>query len=173
MTHYTPGYRGPKLAVVAFGLILFLYGLSELWTPLFLLIKGVPTTAEVTRVVKTKAGLPDQIFVDDLHVRAAEEKRDRSYLFWNEFLFHSANGMEHVVRLSIGSQLKPLYPLLDEDGLPTTVQIYYDPQNPSTICIPTVLSTWFAPGMIAFMGLVGMLFGLTLLHGAGRRIEIH
>jgi hypothetical protein len=158
--------------MIALGLVFFVYGLSQLWEPLFLLLGGTGTTAEVTRVIKTKNGLPDQVFYDDLHLNAAQEKKDRSYIFWNEFHFTAADGVDDIERLSIGSQLKPLYSMLDADGLPTTVHIYYDAQDPSKICIPTVLSTWFAPGMITFLGLVCATFGLILLYWSNRRIEI-
>ena len=172
VTYYTPGHRGPKLFMIAFGLTLLACGVIELKEPLSLVIAGTRTAAEATRIIKTKAGLPDQILVDDVRVSAAKESRDRSYIFWNEFRFTAADSTVHVVRLPIGSQLKPLYRLLDDDGLPTSVELYYDPNDPDKTCVPGVMSTWFAPGMITFMGLISALFGSILLYWSNRRIEI-
>jgi hypothetical protein len=62
--------------------------------------------------------------------------------------------------------------LLDEDGLPTTVTIYYDPARPQRIVFPAVFSTWFIPGMIAFMGAVCTAVGATLLYWANKPIEL-
>jgi hypothetical protein len=172
VVHYTPGQPKRKILMILVGLLILFYGLSELWTPLWLLLDGARTTAEATRVIKTKPGLPDQFFSDDLHLNAAEELRDRSYIFWNEFHFATPDGAEHVVRLPIGSQLKPLFPLLDSDGLPSNVQLCYDPADPEKFCIPVVMSTWFAPGLITLMGIICTVFGCILLYWSGREIEI-
>jgi len=159
--------------MVVLGLVTFVYGWSELWPPLSLLISGNEASGEATRVIKTKPGLPDQIFTDELKLKAAEEQNDRSYVFWNEFHFASSDHTDHIVRFDIGSQLKPLFPLLDEDGLPTTVRLYYDPQDPTKICIPSVFSTWFAPGLITFMGAICTIFGCLILYWARHKIGLN
>ena len=170
--HYTPGYAKEKLAMIALGLLLFAFGMSELWTPLRLVIFGGRAAAEATRVIKTKAGLPDLTLTDDLQVQAKSEARDRSYVFWNEFRFQTAESREVTVRLPIGSQLKPLYPLFDEDGLPTSVTLYYDRQTPSFVAVPAVFSTWFLPGALALAGLGCIVIGGVLLRYANTPIEV-
>jgi hypothetical protein len=170
--HYTPGHPKRKILMILVGLLILFYGLGELAPPLWLMAAGSRTTAEATRIIKTKAGLPDQIFLDDLHANAAEENRDRSYIFWNEFHFSTPDGIEHVVREPIGRQLKPLFPLLDSDGLPTNVRLYYNAADPAKFCIPIVMSTWFAPGLITLMGIVCTSFGCVLLYWSGKEIEI-
>ena len=171
-THYAPQHVKRKVGMVIVGLFIFAYGLSELWSPLSLLLEGKSVLGEATRVVKTKPGLPDQVFTDEIELKAAEEESDRSYLFWNEFHFATADHKDRIVRYDIGSQLKPIFPLLDDDGLPTTAQIYYDPQDPTRICIPIVISTWFAPGLITFMGAVCIVFGCLILYWARHKIEL-
>jgi hypothetical protein len=171
-THYTPLHIKRKIGMVLVGLVIFAYGWSELWPPLSLVLSGHHALGEATRVIKAKPGLPDQIFTDDVKLSAAQESRDRSYVFWNEFKFIAADNKEYVVRLDTGGQLKPLFPLLDADGLPATVQIYYDPKDPSKTCIPILLSTWFAPALITFMGAVCSLFGCLILYWARHKIEI-
>jgi len=171
-THYTPQHIRRKIGVVVLGLFILAYGWSQIWPPLSLWLGGNEAYAEATRVIKTKPGLPDQIFTEEIALKAAEEEYDRSYVFWNEFYFVTADHKDQIVRFDIGSQLKPLFPLLDEDGLPTTVQIYYDPSDPSRICIPIVFSTWFAPGLITFMGAVCILFGCLILYWARHKIEL-
>lgn len=169
-THYTPGRTGRKLLMVLVGLALFAAGLTELWTPLGLLFTGAPTTAEATRIVKTKEGLPEQILTDPVQAKAAEETRDRGWIFWNEFRFTPEGGEEMVVRAPIGGQLKPLYPLLDADGLPTTLPIRYDRQNPRRFIFPGTISTWFVPGTLAFLGLLCAGIGTMLFHWSRKPI---
>lgn len=171
-SHYTPRHAKRKFGMAILGLFVLAYGWSELWPPLSLVLAGHQAWGEATRVIKTKPGLPDQILTDDLEVNAAEETHDRSYIFWNEFKFTTADNQQHIVRFAIGSQLKPLFPLLDEDGLPTTVRIYYDPNDAGKICIPIVFSTWFAPGLITFMGVICFLCGCMILYHAHDKIEL-
>jgi len=169
---YTPGHLFPKLLMTLLGLCLISFALTQLWTPLNLLFRGIPTTAEATRVIKSKEGLPDIVLADDVQIRSAQEGRDRSYLFTNEFHFRTAQGRDVVVNLPTREQLKPLYPLVDEDGLPTTVRIYYDPQQPQRVLFPLVFSTWFVPGMIAFLGTLCTVIGGTLAYWANKPIEL-
>ena len=169
---YTPGYAKLKVLVIVWGFLLLALGLWQLWTPLRLVFFGERTEAEVTCVIKTKPGLPDLVLKDDLQVQAGQEKKDRSYVFWNEFVFHTRTGREVTVRAPVGSQIKPLYTLLDEDGLPTTDHIYYDPGHPETVVFPGIISTWFVPGMLTFVGALGVLIGSTLLYWANKPIEL-
>ena len=169
---YTPGYAKEKLAMIALGILLFAFGMSELWTPLRLVLFGGRAAAEATRVIKTKAGLPDLMLTDDLQVQAKSEARDRSYVFWNEFHFQTAESHDVTVRLLIGSQLKPLYSLFDEDGLPTSVTLYYDSREPSIVVVPAVFSTWFMPGALALAGLGCVVIGGVLLGFANKPIDV-
>jgi hypothetical protein len=170
---YTPDHVKRKVGMVIFGLFVFAYGWSELWPPLSLVLAGDHALGEATRVIRTKAGLPDQIFTEDLALNAAEKKQDRSYVFWNEFHFVTADHKDYIIIFNIGSRLKPLFPLLDDDGLPTTVNVYYDPKEPRRICIPIVFSTWFAPGFITFMGAACICFGCLILYWARHKMEIN
>ena len=170
--YYTPGRAKRKLMVIVYGAILFGLGTSQLWTPLWLLASGTRVRGEVTTVIKTKQGLPDVILSDDSQVQANLEPRDRSYVYWNEFRFNTADGHVINVRAPVGSQLKPLYPLLDSDGLPTTVLICYDPAHPEAVVFPMLISTWFAPGMLLASGLACLLVGSFLFYYAKRPIEL-
>ncbi len=171
-TYYTPGHAKRKALMVVYGIVLFLFGLTQLWTPLRLLALGNRVRGETTSVTKTKAGLSDLVLTDDSQIQANLEPRDRSYVFWNEFRFHTADGGVVNVRAPVGSQLKPLYTLLDPDGLPTTDLICYNPAHPQEIVFPLIISTWFAPGMIALSGLVCAIIGAFLFYWAKKPIEL-
>jgi hypothetical protein len=169
---YTPGYAQPKRLMILFGLILLTLGLWQLRTPLWLLTFGTRTRAEAADVVKTKPGLPDIILHDDAQLQAGLEQRDRSYVFWDEFRFDTADGRPTTVRAPVGSQLKPIYPLLDADGLPSTDIIYYDASQPGIVLFPDIISTWFAPGVLVFVGLLTVLIGSVLLYWSDKPIEL-
>lgn len=170
--YYTPGRAKRKLMVIAYGMVLFGLGFSQLWSPLRLLVSGARVRGEATSVVKTKQGLPDVVLTDDSQVQANLEPRDRSYVFWNDFRFHAEDGGSIDLRAPVGSQLKPLYPLLDADGLPTTVPICYNPAHPEQVVFPMLISTWFAPGMLVLSGLACMLIGSVLFYWAKKPIEL-
>lgn len=169
---YTPGYAWPKRLMALGGLALFALGFWQLHTPLRLLAFGTRATAEVVDVVKSKAGLPDVVLHDDAQVQAHLETHDRSYVFWNDFQFHTAGGGAMTVRAPVGSQLKPLYPLLDSDGLPTSDTLYYDSHDPKVVVFPGIISTWFAPGAIAFIGLLTFVIGSVLLYWSDKPIVL-
>lgn len=170
--YYTPGHAGRKLMVIAFGCLLIAFGISQMSTPLRLLFLGTRGMAEATRVIKTKAGLPDLILTDDLQIHAQQETQDHSYTFWNEFRFQDAEGRDVVARSPVGSQLKPLYPLVDEDGLPTSLPVHFDPRHPEVVAFPTIYSTWFAPGVLVVVGLGIAIIGCFLLYAANKPIEL-
>jgi len=77
-----------------------------------------------------------------------------------------------VVRAPAGSLLKPLYPLLDEDGLPTTDLVWFDPAHPEIATFPRMISVWFAPGTLLFIGFLAMLIGSVLLYWADKPIVL-
>jgi hypothetical protein len=171
-SHYTPGHARQKLMMVCLGLFIFGFGLSQMWTPLRLLFLGNRAMAEATRVIKTKEGVRDLVMISDLQIKANQEAHDRSYVFWNEFHFQTAEGREINVRSSIGSQLKPLYPLFDDDGLPTEIMVCYDPNHPEIVAFPAIFSTWFVPGTLALIGLGCVIIGMFLFTWARRPIEL-
>jgi len=170
--YYTPGHAKRKLLVVFYGIILLSFGMSQLWTPLRLLAFGQKVRGEATFVTKTKTGLPDLVLTDDAQILANVEARDRSYVFWNEFRFHTTDGRAVNVRAPVGSQLKPLYLLLDADGLPTTDLICYNQSQPEEVVFPMIISTWFAPGMLVVSGLACIVIGLVLFYWANKPIEL-
>jgi hypothetical protein len=167
---YTPGYRLPKALMILFGVFLVALGLWELRSTLWLLAFGQSVRAEATYVIKSKEGLPDRILRDDSQVQANVEAADRSYVFWNEFSFQTAQGGTVHVRAPVGSQLKPLYPLLDDDGLPTTDLVYYDRSNPNLVAFPLIVSTWYASGVLIVVGLLCAFVGSFLYYWADKPI---
>ena len=169
---YTPGYAGVKLAMILSGLALLIAGCAFLRTPLRLLCFGGHAIAEATRVIKSKGGAADQSLTDDVQVKAATESQDRSWTFFNEFRFETAAGDIVVIRPDTGSQLKPLYPLLDADGLPTSVLVCYDRGRPRLALFPGIVSTWFVPGGLAALGLLCSVTGALLWAAARKPIPL-
>ena len=170
--YYTPGYAVMKVIMIGLGLGVFSLGLAQLWTPLRLIAFGNRAVAEATTVTKVKTGVPDVVLTDDPQIQAGREPRDRSYVFWNEFRFHTADGHAVDVRATVGSQVQPLYPLVNADGLPTTDVVYYDPARPQVVVFPLIISTWFAAGALMIAGLVAMLIGAVLLYWSNKPIEL-
>lgn len=171
-THYTPGYALGKLLMIAYGFILFSLGAIQLWTPLHLLMSGIRARAEAVSVIKSKDGLPDQVLTDDRQIQHQMEAHDRSYTFWNLFRFQLANGQSVTVRCPIGSLIKPLFPLTDSDGLPTSSLVFYAANDPAKIVFPQIISTWFAPGVLVLAGLLCMSIGGTLYYWSRRPIPL-
>lgn len=169
---YTPGFGRCKIAMMLYGLVLLLVGLSQLWEPLYLIALGHRATAEAIAVIKSKEGLPDLILADELQVQRNLEIHDRTAIFWNLFRYHTRDGLSVEVRSPIGSQLKPLYPLLDLDGLPTTDLIYYNPKDPQSVVFPLTVSTWFASGVLVIAGFSCFLIGSVLYYWSNKPIEL-
>lgn len=170
--YYTPGHARRKLMLALWGCVLMGIGISQMWTPLTLLLFGERTTAEATRVIKTRPGAPDLVLTNDAEIRDKEETHDRNSIFWNEFRFQDTTGKDRTVRAPIGSQLKPLYPIIDADGLPTTLPIHYKAHQPDVISFPTIFSTWYAPGLLFFVGLGALIAGSILYYWADKPIEL-
>jgi hypothetical protein len=169
---YTPGLARRKALMILFGVALFAEGSWQIARPVELMLFGERARAEAVDVVKTKQGLPDLVLRSDADIQAHVEASDRSYVFWNEFRFSTADGHEVIARAPVGSQLKPLYPLLDEDGLPTTDLIFYDARHPDDVVFPWIISTWFAAGVLILIGLLAMIVGSILFYWANRPIEL-
>ena len=169
---YTPGFTACKQMMVVVGLALAIFGISQLWLPLRLSLFGKHAIGEAVRVIKTKPGLPDVILRTAAETDAQLEPRDRSYVFWNEFSFHTGDGQTVEVRANVGHHVGPLYPLFDADGLPTTDLVYYDPAVPTRAIFPLIISTWLAAAVLTLGGLVCSVLGAVLLYWANKPIEI-
>lgn len=169
---YTPNHAKRKLLMIFFGLGLLACGLAHLWNPLRIVILGKSAKAEATCVVKTKQGLPDQILTDDTQVQANLEPHDRTYIFWNEFVFNTADGRVLHTRANVGSIGKPLYALSDADGLPTTDLVYYDPAQPETVIFPLIISTWLVSALLVIIGSTCAVIGSFLFYWAKKPIEL-
>ncbi|HAT10427.1 MAG TPA: hypothetical protein DCS97_07495 [Planctomycetes bacterium] len=169
---YVPGYVLAKVGMITLGLLLLGLSSIELVPKVRLLLVGTSAQAEAVRVVKTRAGDSDRVFTDDASLLAAQETRDRRYVFWNEYRFPTQDGAEREFRAPVGSQLKASYPLRDAAGLPTVIPICYDPAQPSRVILPSEFSTWFLPGFMAACGLVTMAVGSLLLYFARRPVAM-
>lgn len=170
--YYTPGYRRCKVAMMLFGLALLFLGLSQVWPPLRLVLFGKSAIAEAIAVIKSKPGLPDLVLSDELELQSKVEARDRTYIFWTLFSYRTKEGIIVEVRSPVGSQLQPLYPLLDADGLPTSDFLFYDPKDPQNVVFPLTVSTWFAAGVLLVAGLACTLIGAVLYYWADKPIEL-
>ena len=105
---------------------------------------------------------------DDHLARLQTGPRDDDAVYWNEFSFQTSAGRTFEVRDNVGSRLRPLYPLIDPDGLPTTALVCYDARQPATAVFPGEFSTWLVP---VGLTLAGLICGV-LLYFAGKPIEL-
>ena len=169
---YIPGYRWSKAAMTIAGIAMLAFGAAQLWPLLRLALFGTHANAEAAWVVKTKEGLPPVILHTDAEIQAQREPRDRSYVFWNEFRYTTEDGRSVTVRPAAGSKTGPLYPLLDADGLPSTVPIFYDPANPANVAFPFIVSTWLTPAVILLAGIFATVIGAILFYYATTPIEL-
>lgn len=169
---YAPGHRFGKALMILAGVALVAFGASQLLPPVRLVLFGKRANAEAAWVVKTKEGLPPVILKTDAEIDAARELRDRSYVFWNDFRFNTEDGQSITVRPGAGSETGPLYHLLDEDGLPTTLPVYYDPSKPRSVAFPLIVSTWLAPAVIMLSGILAAIIGAVLFYWANTPIEM-
>jgi len=169
---YTPGHVPQKLAMLAASILIFAFGVSQLWTPLRLLAFGHRAEAEAVAVVRTKAGMPDLVMTSDSEIAAHQSPHDRSYVYWNEFAIHLPAAETLKVRANVGSRVTPLFPLRNADGLPSTEIVCYDPARPGRVVFPFLISTWLVPGVLTLGGVAGAIISAFLLYWARRPIEL-
>jgi Na+/melibiose symporter-like transporter len=169
---YTPGYVLPKLLFLAVSLIVFAVGAVRLVPDLILISTGKFVQAEVSQIVKTREGLPDEILAQDEQWKSVELMRDRSSTYWNVFSFALDDGSPVAFRSAFGNQFRPINPLLDADGLPTTQWVVYNPKDPEKIAQPLELSNWFVPLTMSLLGGMGALIAGLLLYHARRPMPV-
>jgi hypothetical protein len=171
-TYYVPGYKWAKILMLNIGLFLSGVGAVQTWSQLSLVVYGIKTQAEAVSVIKQKPG-EAAISIQEKHqLGLLYEPSDRSYVFWNVFRFQTKGGEVFDIKIPVASRLKPLYPLADQDGLPTQITIYYDSTMPSRASSLQVISTWLLPALILFFGVGISIVGGTLLYWAKRPIEL-
>ncbi|MEI6034156.1 MAG: MFS transporter [Verrucomicrobiae bacterium] len=173
---YTPGYLMPKLAFAALGVAMVLTAFQQAWPQMRLLISGKYTEAVAVSVCAKNSGQEDEILrtQDELSrkMKWVKTAKDYNWTFFNEFLFEAQDGRQITFRRSVGCKMKPSMQMLDESGLPTTVRILYDEQDPSQTILPLEYSSWFVPALVALFGLIVFLIGSTLAWFAGKPIRI-
>ncbi|GAT35420.1 hypothetical protein TSACC_3485 [Terrimicrobium sacchariphilum] len=169
---YTPGCVAQKMTLLIVSLLILAFGLSQLGAPLRLLLFGHRSEAEAISVTRTKVGMPDLVMHSDNEIVANQAPHDRSYVYWNDFVIHTEAGERIPVRANVGSRISPLFPLRNADGLPTTVIVCYNPENPRRIIFPTLIGTWLVPSLLALGGLAGAVVASFLLYWARRPIEL-
>jgi hypothetical protein len=173
---YVPGHRPAKLAMMIVGIVMALLSLDKFGPITRLAFTGGRATGEAVRTVRTDAAGQETVYTSDADVLNAvkdvEEARDRESVFWVEYKFATEDGKPAEARSPIGQQVKPLYPLRDKDGLPSTISIWYNRTDPSHIVFPYQFGTWFMPGMLFTFGALCALMGLFLWRHASDPIEM-
>jgi hypothetical protein len=169
---YLPGYVPHKVVMTLSGLALAVFGMVEMGPTLRMIAFGEPTKAIASAVVKERIGGESTTLTSEAEIMEAKEPFDRSFVFWNQFQFKDADGNIHEFRAKVGKQLEPEYFLRDQYGLPTTVSIYFDPDNPQDAVIPANFGTWFISGILVFFGTTTAIFGLILLYYARKPIAM-
>lgn len=173
---YVPGYSLAKLGLALLGLALVALSSQKLLPLAKIGFTGGSARGEAVRIVRTDAANNQIVYASDAEVltavKALEDIRDHEATFWVEYRFATAEGKQVEARAPIGQHVKPLQPLRDSDGLPSTITIWYDKQNPQYIALPLELGTWFMPGLLLLFGILGSFMGLLLWWNAKRPIEM-
>ncbi|HAT11148.1 MAG TPA: hypothetical protein DCS97_11290 [Planctomycetes bacterium] len=173
---YIPGYVVAKMLIAAFGLVLIGLSMIKLGPVLVHLLTGERAQAEAVRVVRVSAGGQEEVLTSNRAIEAytKDEKlrKDRGYVYWNEFRYTTREGAEVEFRFPVGQFLTPHYMILDKDGVPSSLPIRYaasDLQHPT---LYTEWFTWFLPGSLLVFGALTTWVGLTLLYYARKPIEM-
>lgn len=173
---YIPGYATAKLGLALLGLLLILSSLNKFGPLMKMAVTGGSARGEAVRVVRTDSAGQEDIYTSDAQVltaiKAVEDARDRESVFWVEYQFTTSDGKQVRARSPLGQHVKPLQPLRDSDGLPSTIHLWYDAANPTRIAIPLLFGTWFMPGMLVLFGSLGMFMGLLLWWNAKKPVEM-
>ena len=169
---YVPGYVPQKFLMLAIGVLILVAGLTELVPNLTLMATGTWTEARAVEVVKTKTGLPDKVLASDREIDAALEPTDRSYLFWNVFNVELTGGETAPVRLPTAAISKPIFPIIDSEGMPTILRVVYSGPRAERIVFPTVMDTWVFPALTALIGALTVGGATLLLVNARKGIEM-
>ena len=168
---YVPGYYWQKATMIAFGVAILGVGFAWIWGPASLLITGKRVQAETSAIIAVAPDAEERYFTNDLEVSQITSQKSHALVFWNDFRFLADNQVV-TVRSPVGNRVRPLFPLLDADGLPTIVTLFYDPQNPSHTVIPSLYSIWFLPGILLLIGTFLVVVGSILLANARRPIVL-
>jgi len=173
---YIPGYVVAKMLIAAFGLVLIGLSMIKLGPVFGHLLTGERAQAEAVRVVRVSAGGQEEVLTSNRAIEAytKDEKlrKDRGYVYWNEFRYTTREGAEVEFRFPVGQFLTPHYMILDKDGVPSSLPIRYaasDLQHPT---LYTEWFTWFLPGSLLVFGALTTWVGLTLLYYARKPIEM-
>ncbi len=176
-TLYVPGYRLAKLGLAILGLVLIALSFDKFGPLLKMAMTGGAAKAEVEQIVRIDGSNQAMVFTSDGDIQAAvkkgEETRDHESVWYVDYRFTTSDGkVMEKVRSPLGQHVKPLQPLKDSDGLPSTARIWYDRDNPMRIAMPLMFGTWFMPGMLALFGVLGTFMGLMLWWYANKPIEM-
>lgn len=173
---YRPGYARAKVLFAMLGLVLLALSFDKFGPALKLGFSGGRARGEAVRVARTATGSAPAVYTSDADILAAvkvvEEARDRDSVFWVEYQFTTADGRRVEARSPLGQHVKPLQPIRDRDGLPSTISLWYDKADPSRILLPLQFGTWFLPGMLALFGALAVYMGCLLRVHANRPIEM-
>ena len=174
---YIPGYLLPKLLLTFVGLLVVTTAVRTAWPDFRLVLIGRRTEATAVAVIARKTGQPDIRLESESAIKAkcaaVAEAKDYKWIFYTEFAYETQDSKTVTFVRNLGCKLKPSIPLLDDNGLPTTVTIFADPQGRAMPVLPLEYSSWFAPGLVGCIGLCALFVGVMLSWTARRPIPLN
>ena len=152
--YYVPGHAGTKALMTALGLAISALGLFELSGPFCAWTSGGRTVGEIVKVVRTAPGETDRVFNTPGTV---ERDRNPRAVFWHYIEFQTADGANHVAKLTSASSSRPIYSVGEQ------IRIAPVPGSPD-LAVPLYdLRTWVFGGVFTGLGLfVSAIFGVLL-----------
>lgn len=173
---YVPGYVTAKVLIVVFGLTLIGLSMIKLGPVFVHLLTGERAQAEAVRVVRISSGGQEEVLTSnraiESYTKDEKVRKDRSFVYWNEFRYTTREGVEVEFRFPVGQFLTPHYMILDKDGVPSSLPIRYSASDPQHPTLYTEWFTWFLPGSLLVFGALTTWVGLTLLAYARKPIEL-
>jgi len=150
MKTYVPHYSGTKLFCALLGLAVALFGAASIYTPLRLFFRGTRTTAEITTVIVSRPGEPDQILTSREGVKP---DTSRTATFHFHARYRAPNGAIQTGLLDLAYHATP------NNTIGERFQVAYDPAAaalpPHLVKLVPIYdpSTWTFGAFFIFTGL--------------------
>ena len=162
MRTYTPGYSGMKAFFVLVGLGIVALGVATIYRPLKLLASGQRATAEITAVVVSRPGEPDQVLTSKDDVKP-DSSRTATFRF--RARYRGPDGTFHTGLLDLAYHATPNSTIGDRFSVAYAPAAAADASRPVVLVPIYDLGTWtFGAFLILTGAFLAVVQGLYLVY---------